>query len=232
MYAAPRGDSELGLLGARWLGRHLDPLPDPSRADVADLAEDQLMELTAEARLYGFHATLKPPFRLADGFEPDDVEDRVASLARSTAAVDVPALSVDLFSGFVAFRPVARSDTLDDLASSCVTELDDCRRPPDQLEVARRRRGGLSSRQDELLVEWGYPYVLDEFRYHMTLTRRLATQEVHEVLDAARAWFETVDGETFVLDELCVVEQAEPGEPFVVRSRHPLVSGSSTAVGR
>lgn len=232
MYAAPRGDSELGLLAARWLGRHVDALPDPPRADVAQLAPDLLVELTAEPRVYGFHATLKPPFRLADDVEPDDLERRVAALAAATPVIEVSALSVELLAGFAAFRPTDESEQLDDLAAACVTELDPCRRPADELEVARRRRGRLSQRQDELLVAWGYPYVLDEFRCHMTLTRRLASHEAHDVLAAARAWFEPVDGEPFVLDELCVVEQVAPGEPFVVRSRHALAGDSRIAVGR
>jgi hypothetical protein len=209
------------------------PLPDPPRAVLPQLGAATLVDLPAAPRLYGFHATLTPPFRLADGIEPADLGQRVAALAAGTPVAEVSTLSVELLAGYAAFRPGDDSDAaLDDLAAACVTVLDPCRRPADELEIARRRRGRLPQRQDELLVAWGYPYVLDEFRFHMTLTRRLTTHEAHDVLAAARAWFEPVDGESFLIDELCLVEQTEPGEPFVVRSRHALSDGSRVAVGR
>jgi hypothetical protein len=228
VYAAPRGDSAFGRRAAAWLGRHIDPLPAPGDDERPVLQGFDLDELTAEARLYGFHATLKPPFRLADGGTIDEVEVRVADLAAGRAPVVVPALGAELLSGFAAFRPADPSAEVDDLAAACVTELDEFRRPVEELELARRRRGGLSSRQDALLTEFGYPYVLDQFRYHMTLTRRLREAEVEPVLDAARTWFDADDGVDFTIDELCVVTQTAPGEPFVVRSRHPMgVAGSA-----
>ena len=46
-------------------------------------------------------------------------------------------------------------------------------RPPGAAELERRRKAGLSAAQEKMLLRWGYPYVLDEFRFHLTLTGRL-----------------------------------------------------------
>ena len=62
VYYAPLPDDPLFAASATWLGRDPEsgaPAPQP---DIAGIAE-----VTAEPRLYGFHATLKPPMRLPDG---------------------------------------------------------------------------------------------------------------------------------------------------------------------
>jgi hypothetical protein len=226
VYAAPRSSSTFGRRAAAWLGRDIDGVLGIDDLPRPDLAPHDVDDLTDEARVYGFHATLKPPFRLADGVTFDEVDERVAKIAHDSAPVVIPSLVVDMLSGFAAFRPVEQSDEVDALAAASVTGIDGCRRPSDELELARRRRSGLSSRQERYLVEWGYPYVFEEFRYHMTLSRRLHENERDDVLAAARDWFGDLDGARFTIDELCLVEQSAPGEPFVVASRHPLGTGS------
>ena len=231
VYAAPRGTSELGRRAAAWLGRDIDaPLGTPAPGPRPDLSPHDLDDLTESARLYGFHATLKPPFRLAEGTTAIEVHEQVADLARGMEPVEVPSLVVGLLSGFAAFRPADAVVRLDELAASSVTELDRFRRPPDELELARRRRSGLSPRQERYLLEWGYPYVFEEFRYHMTLTRRLHESERDDVVTVARQWFGDLDGAPFTIDELCVVEQSAPGEPFVVVTRHALRDGRSGTI--
>ena len=34
-------------------------------------------------------------------------------------------------------------------------------------------KSGLTDRQEALLTQWGYPYVMEEFRFHITLTGAL-----------------------------------------------------------
>lgn len=229
MYAAPRGSSAFGRLASGWLGRDIDGGTEP--ADRPSVEGIDIDEVTEDARRYGFHATLKPPFRLADGIDPATVDDHVAALASRMDVVAIPSLIVDELAGFVAFRPEEVAPGLVELAAACVSELDDLRRPPDDLEVARRRKSGLSPTQDRYLAEWGYPYVFDEFRFHMTLSRRLGDEERRSVLAAARDWFAEVDGAPWVVDELCIVEELSPGEPFLVVARHPLGPGSHPPPG-
>ena len=140
VYYAPRPDDVLFADAAAWLGR--DPasgatVPQP---DIANIAE-----VTAEPRLYGFHATLKPPMRLAAGRTWRDVVAAAAALADRIAPFDLPALSVQDVFGFLALRETAPSPPLQALADACVEHLDPFRAPPSEAELARRRRGNLTA---------------------------------------------------------------------------------------
>lgn len=173
MYYLPEDDSVsapgLASFGAQWLGWDVE-----KGNSVPHLETDvDLSKVTATPRKYGFHGTLKPPFRLAEGRTLDGLFEAVERLAASVAASDIDALDVATIGSFLALVPTGGTDELAGLAARVVTELDGFRAPPSEAELARRRAAGLSARQDELLLAWGYPYVLDEFRFHLTLTGRL-----------------------------------------------------------
>ena len=61
------------------------------------------------------------------------------------------------------------------LAAACVRDFDSFRAPLSPEELAKRRAVDLTARQEELLVEWGYPYVFDEFE--MLAPGRLSATE-------------------------------------------------------
>ena len=215
VYAAPRPGTAWHRLAAEWMG--YDPVTGRTvrRTDVLPI--DELAGLTATAAAYGFHATLRSPFALADGVGVADVlgaVDRVAAELGPTA----PPLEIGRIAGFAAFLPTRDHEALAAIERACVIGLDPVVRPLDKEGLARRRRAGLSPRQDELLVRWGYPYVLDEFRFHMTLTRPLDDTEAERVLSAARDHFGALDGSAFPLDDLVVLTQRD-GAPFVELTR-------------
>jgi putative phosphonate metabolism protein len=217
LYYAPQTDDPLFTASAAWLGR--DPargvsVPQP---DIAGIAE-----ITAEPRLYGFHATLKPPMRLAAGCAWDDVVAATDALAARILPFDLPPLSVQDLFGFLALRETVPSAPLQALADQCVERLDCFRVPPSQAELARRRRAKLSPRQDAMLVRWGYPYVFDTWFYHMTLTRRLSTDEKQMYLPAAKAWLAWAIAAPRRVTDVCLFVQPAPSEPFVIRERLPL----------
>lgn len=201
----------------------------PARPELRAFGPSELDDLTSAPAVYGFHGTVVPPFHLADDgpHALDDLDRVVHELAARIAPIVVPSLRIGMLGAFVAFRPAEPCAPLDRLAAECVTRLAPLRRPPDDLDVVRRRRAGLTPRQEELLVEWGYPYVFDEFRYHMTLTRDLAPAEVADVLAAAQHWFGELDGAPYVVDDLTVLVQTGRGEPFVEHARHALGAGGS-----
>jgi hypothetical protein len=89
------------------------------------------------------------------------------------APVTIPSLEVRRLGGFIAVVPTEPSAALADLAAATVAALDPFRAPPSEAELARRRKARLSDRQEALLMKWGYPYVMEEFRFHLTLTGRL-----------------------------------------------------------
>jgi hypothetical protein len=122
IYYAPAPDDPLFAAGATWLGRDPEsgvPSPQP---DIPGIAE-----VTAEPRLYGFHATLKPPMRLAEGRQWFDVMEATSELADRIAPFDLPKLAVyDLF-GFLALRETVPCAPLQALADACVEHLDPLR---------------------------------------------------------------------------------------------------------
>ena len=217
VYYAPLPDDALFTISSAWLGR--DPrssaaVPQPDLADIA--------EVTAEPRLYGFHATLKPPMRLATGRTWNDVVAATSALADHIAPFDLPPLSVQDLFGFLALRETRFSAPLQALADACVEHLDALRAPPSEAELARRRRGKLTPRQDEMLVRWGYPYVFDTWFFHMTLTRRLNPRERQSFMPAAEGWFANAIAAQRRVSDICLFVQPSPGEPFVIRERFAL----------
>jgi hypothetical protein len=136
VYFAPHAGSSLWRLGCGWLGR--DPLRDCALEQPAlpGFTRARIADLTAAPRMYGFHATLKPPFALADGCAADDLHAALAAFAHQRTPLSLPALEVGMLGGFIALRPAAASDALDNLARDCVLELDRWRAPPDADELA------------------------------------------------------------------------------------------------
>jgi putative phosphonate metabolism protein len=217
VYYAPRPDDPLFAAGATWLGRDPEsdaPSPQP---DIPDI-----VEITAEPRLYGFHATLKPPMRLAEGRQWFDVVLAARALADRTAAFDLPRLSVQDVHGFLALREAISRAPLQALADACVEHIDPFRAPSSDAELARRRRARLSVEQDAMLTRWGYPYVFNTWFFHMTLTRRLTAEEKVRFQPTAEAHFARAISVPRRVSDICLFTQTAPGEPFVIAERFPL----------
>jgi putative phosphonate metabolism protein len=214
VYYAPLPDDPLFAEAATWLGRDPEsnaPTPQPDLPDIA--------AITAEPRLYGFHATLKPPMRLAEGRQWFDVLQATTELASRTAPFALPALAVSDVFGFLALRETTPCPALQALADACVAHLDLLRAPSSDAELARRRRAGLTPQQDAMLVRWGYPYVFETWFFHMTLTRRLTAQEKALYQPAAEQFFARAIALPRQLSDICLFVQPAPGEPFVIAER-------------
>jgi putative phosphonate metabolism protein len=220
IYYAPRPDDPLFDKGARWLGR------DPERgAPVQQPEIPSIAEVTAEPRLYGFHATLKPPMRLAQGRQWSDLVTAVGGLADRTAQFDLPELAVSDVFGFLALRETVPCPPLQALADACVEHLDPFRAPPSDVELARRRRANLTPRQEAMLGRWGYPYVFGAWFFHLTLTRRLTTEEKLLYQPAAHRHFSCAIATPRRVTDICLFIQSAPGEPFVIAERLKLNGG-------
>ena len=187
-YLPPKG-SDLASFGAAWLGwdnaaGQNVPHPNAGTVDVASI--------TATPRKYGFHGTMKPPFRLAEGTSADELKEAVGVVAAKTAPFDAPSLTLKSLGYFLALVPSAPCPPLADLAGHCVMDLDQFRAQPTEAELIKRRAAGLTGAQEANLQAWGYPYVLDQFRFHLTLSGRLAEPmlaKVGTVLESLTAPF-------------------------------------------
>jgi putative phosphonate metabolism protein len=214
VYYTPLADDPLFIDAASWLGR--DPASDSASLQPAI---PSITDVTAEPRLYGFHATLKPPMRLATGYHWHDLVAATRVLADSIAPFDLPPLSVQDLFGFLALQETTPSAPLQALADACVEQLDCFRAPAAEAELARRRRAKLTAEQDAMLVRWGYPYVFDTWFFHLTLTRRLSAVEKQVFLPAAEAYFARSIAKPRRVSDICLFVQPDSGLPFVIKER-------------
>lgn len=181
IYYMPR-DGDLATFGAHWLGWDAARGCEVPQPDVPELEA-----LTRTPRKYGFHGTLKPPFRLAPGTTPQTLSQAVAALAKTVAPATAPGLQLSRLGRFFALTPEGDDTGIARVAAACVTELDSFRAPLNADELAKRRKSPLSPRQEVLLEEWGYPYVLEMFRFHLTLTGQVPREALDEVEARIRA---------------------------------------------
>ncbi|MBC7138286.1 MAG: DUF1045 domain-containing protein [Defluviimonas sp.] len=175
IYWAPE-PGPLAEFGAAWLGwdaaRGIDRVQPPLPGLPRPLAE-----LTEAPRRYGFHATLKPPFRLVEGTTPEGLSGAVRRLAASLAPVTLDGLALRRLGGFLALVPTGDTAALEALAATLVAELDPWRAALTPEAMMRRQSARLTDAQKDLLDRWGYPYVMEEFRFHLTLTGALPEAE-------------------------------------------------------
>ena len=227
IYAAPGVGSAdpVGVLlrqrAEQWLGRGVSPGSVTPGAPVG-WTRAAIDPMTANARRYGFHATLKPPFRLAEGRTPEELDAAVARFAAGTAAAVIPQLTLARLGPFFALVPGAKAPGLHALADDVVMAFDDFRAPATEAELARRNQAPLTPRQRELLRTWGYPYVLDEFGFHLTLTDRIPREQCPAVERALGDWFAQLLGADMPLDALGLFTEAEAGAPFELSAVHHL----------
>lgn len=215
IYFAPAKDSPWWRFGAGWLGRD-EVLNTPLAAPAPQqLDADTLHAITAAPRRYGFHATLKAPFCLKDGCTFDDLLTRLQALAETLKPLALGPLQASTLGDFVALLPVSSPPVLQDLATCCVTELDDLRAPLTEAEHARRRATPLDARELALLERYGYPYVLERFRLHFSLTGPVEPSTAEATIQAVAAPVARLNsGTPLVLDRLCLFAEPSPGMAF------------------
>lgn len=221
IFAAPGTDSPLGRFGNAWLGRDPENGDDLPRPPVPGYSPDEIARLTSEPARYGFHATLKPPFRIAAGIGPDDLLQAAAAFAATRSPVSLSGFEIAAIGKFVAIVPEARNEDLNSLAAACVEHFDPFRAPPTKGETARRLAAGLSAHQERLLARWGYPYVMDCFRFHMTLTGPLTPRRQTEIIEDLSAYASHALG-PFRIEDIAVFGEPVPMSRFRLLQRFRL----------
>ena len=210
-YTPPQG--EFADFGASWLGWDAArgaAVPQPALPGL-DIAA-----LTAEPRKYGFHATLKAPFRLAEGARASDLAVAAEALAAQLGPVTLDGLALTRIGPFLALTPDGDPAALNALAAQVVEVLDPFRAPLTEAEIARRNPARLTPRQRELLDRWGYPYVLDEFQFHMTLTGALDDKALDHVTAALAPRLDAIP-RPFTLDAISLMGEDASGRVHLIR---------------
>ncbi|VIO70707.1 hypothetical protein CI1B_33610 [Bradyrhizobium ivorense] len=219
IYYAPAQDSVLHRFGSAMLG--YDAVDGADLPFPGGVAADW-RELTEDPRKYGFHATLKAPISLADGKDEAELVAACAAFAGRARRIPVIEPVVDAISGFIAVIPARRSEELQQFAADCVTEFDGFRAPLTAEDRARRNPAKLTARQCEHLDRWGYPYVMEEFRFHMTLTGRLSDTRRGPIVTWLRERFAAIGLTTLAVDRIALFRQADAASRFRIIGSWPL----------
>ena len=204
-YFAPAEHSPLAQLGAQWLGRCAQSRRAMRQPEFPTISPETLRACTAAAARYGWHATMKAPFALKLGVEMDAVPKAFSSLAQSKKALTLPPLTLRHMGDYLALVPDASFSALQELAFDCVRALHPLAAPLSDQQLVQRRLTPLTASQDAMLLQWGYPFVGDEFQWHMTLTgslKGLSQGELQALQDAALQWFGPVLNQTLELDAI------------------------------
>jgi putative phosphonate metabolism protein len=214
IYFAPSATSNLWERAATWLGRDASN-GDTFNGPVAGIDRNRLLNLTQSANRYGFHATLKAPMALAEGYSEADLRTALADFASRHEPIDLGKLKLASLEGFLALMIEGENEALSDFAAHVVEDFDPFRAQMSAKDHAARAAKGLDERQIELLGAYGYPYVFEQFRFHMTLTDRLVAEDASEIAQAASTWFGPVLEDNVLLDRLSLFHEPEAGKPFV-----------------
>ncbi|MDO9414913.1 DUF1045 domain-containing protein [Pararhizobium sp.] len=212
----------LSIAAAAWLGRNVysgDPVEPPV---ACNLAKQDLAYHTAMPRRYGFHAGLKVAF----GINPETNETALLKalmrFSGTVAPFQIPALEIARLGDFYGLVPSAPSEAMNFLAASVVHEFDRFRSPLSDAEIERRDPDGLTAPQFANLHRWGHPYVMDEFRFHMTLTGPVGPKDAPRIEKALRETFDAALDKPVSVSNLALFVEEERGSPFRVHSLHPL----------
>jgi putative phosphonate metabolism protein len=219
IYFCPSPSAPLYGQGSRWLGRdaatgaEFDPdLPD-------HIQYKEWLRAIESPRRYGFHATLKPPFRLAEDATYENLQAALHEFAKRHDRFYAPSLRIGTLGRFLALTLSTPSEEFCNLAAKCVSEFDHFRLPSTEAELAQRLRDSLSPREREYVLRWGYPYVLNTWQFHMSLTGPLLPEALPPLEQYLRQRFASVCGEALLVDSVCIFHESHPGAPFHLLDR-------------
>lgn len=169
-------EGPLADFGARWLGWDSVRGAECPHPALSGLPRP-VCDLTERPRKYGLHGTIKPPFFLAEGQSQTDLQRSFETLCADVQPLMLPPLTLARIGPFLALIIDGDQTPLAALAARVVQDLDMYRAPPTDAELSRRNRSKLSAAQAALLDRWGYPYVMDQFKFHITLTGPLSDKD-------------------------------------------------------
>ncbi|BAM88334.1 conserved hypothetical protein [Bradyrhizobium oligotrophicum S58] len=222
IYYAPAADAPLARFGASllgydaWVGCGLD-FP----REITDAVPDW-SELTADARKYGFHATLKAPFALADARTEAELCEACADFAATPRTIPLIRPVVEAISGFIAVIPGEASPALQEFAAACVLAFEPFRAPMTPNDRARRKPELMTPRQREHLDRWGYQYVMEDFRFHMTLTCRLSDERRRPILAMLQRRFAALEIATLAIERIALFRQLGASSRFSIIGSWPI----------
>jgi hypothetical protein len=222
LYVTLPPETPLGRFGAGALGYECEGGKFVAQIVPAGLDPAAVAAATAAPSRYGFHATIVAPFHLAPGSTRSDLISALQSFAAACKPCPVGRLRLASLSRFIALVPLTPTAAISAFAADTLMAFDQFRAPPASAERERRIAAGLSARQLALLDRWGYPYVLEEFRFHLTLAGPLSAADGERWIDAYQTAFAPLAHDALVVDTLSLLCQEGPAAHFRLVQRQPL----------
>lgn len=217
--------SELWKTGVHWLGM------EPFSGEIIDqpvllgIDADRLWELTRSARRLGFHAPVKPFFRLACGVDEEQLCGLLNIFSLKHHSFVLSSLTLRAQENKFFLEPDTYPSSLLSLAADCIRTFDPYGAAPKPSESARLKAAVLSPQEKQNLELWGYPYVFNQYRFRLFLTSRITDAAEKEVMYSALARiFVTVSASPLKVDALCLFVEAGSGQPMRFIRRFPLPS--------
>jgi Protein of unknown function (DUF1045) len=158
---------------------------------------------------------------LADGIAPQQLRQRLQEVVAKACPLPVPMLAVRPLEDFLALQAATAIDAwhpLRRLADACVMACQALRRPLDAAEFERRSASVTDEAQRDHLLRWGYPFVFDRWRFHMTLSD---AGRGHDAVLRQRAerHFAAALAEPLRATGVALFTQAAPGVPLRLAER-------------
>lgn len=222
LYFTPPQDDPLTQLASRWLGRDAFGGKDLQGFQADPLDAREWSGATEDPRRYGFHATLKAPFELAGSVTERDLLEVAEQFAAKTAAFAIPEVVLGQLGRFFALVPADIYPALQSFASDVVRTFEPFRAELSPADIARRKPEQLDDAHRANLLRWGYPYVFDQFRFHMTLTGQIAEDRQEAVAAVLSRTFAYHTGRPLFVSGLAIFVEETRGAPFTVHSWLPL----------
>jgi hypothetical protein len=218
IYYSPDPGSPLAAFSSAWFG------PDSKLKSSFDRA--YIDSITAGPRRYGFHGTFKPPFELNPTLSLDGLVEAARIFCRNVMPVELPPLELAVIGKFLALTPVTESGALEKLAAACVRGFEAFRVPMTPEQIAQFKQNKLTVHQEQMLKHWGYPYVMEEFRFHMSVTDRIEDAgERDRVMAELIKIAAPIIGKPLAIRALTLFRQTGSNEPMVPVERIPFGRG-------
>lgn len=210
IYFTPSADDALAQCGAHWLGR------DAFTGLDLTIVDQQRRALVATPARYGFHATIKAPFNLIDPSQERALKDAFTEFCAVNTAINLPDLNLRYSGNSFVLGLTHSNAKLQQLAADIVRRFDEFRAPLEQRDIDRRKPDQLSNSQRHNLYQWGYPHVMDDFRFHMTLTGPVPEEARASVAAKIEEHFKAFLGKDLTFGGLGLFIEPARGENFHV----------------
>lgn len=219
----PPPGSPLAKFGRNWFGV-CPETGETSEQSTFGLPADLAAEATARPRRYTLHGTIVAPFRAADGTDAGHLAQALRGFSGRRAALRTGPLRLTRLTRFLVLMPESHTAALDWLAADCVTHFNAFRAPTTPEDIARYPADRHSPRQRAHVRQFGYPYVLSDFLFHITLAGPLPGEQLDEVENALKPLLADVVGAPLEVGSLCLLTDPDGSAPLQLVERCPLVA--------